>query len=174
MAQPEIRQFKLQFTFASRNEDILRFDVLVPTETFSIRSDVHPQRQNIPVIDTTIDGLTMNSRKRFAQHQKSPPIAVYCFGRGRWRLPLEVVLQGTFVSVFQDYVVFVSLFEATVETYDRVLSVSCCSGTYSIVNVGQTLESTVFFLALSLSIPSIVLLYHIGVTVRVVIFLLLC
>jgi hypothetical protein len=42
------------------------------------------------------------------------------------------------------------------------------------VNAGQTLESTVFFLAFSLSIPSIVLLYHIDVTVRVVIFLLLC
>jgi hypothetical protein len=42
------------------------------------------------------------------------------------------------------------------------------------VNVGQTLESTVFFLAFSLTISSIVLLYHIGVTVRVVIFLLLC
>ena len=68
---------------------------------------------------------------------------------------------------------FVSLFEATVETYDSALSFSCCSGTYSIVNVGQTLESTVFFLAFSLSIPSIILLYHIGVTVRGVIFLLL-
>ena len=151
----------------------MRFDVLVPTETFSIRSDVHPQRQDLPVIDTTIDGLTMNSRKRFAQRQKSLPIAVYCLGRGRWRLSLEVVLQGTFVSVFQDYAVFIPLFEATVETYDSTLSFSCCSGTYSIVNVGQTLKSTIFFLAFSLSIPSIVLLYYIGVTVRVVIFLLL-
>ena len=126
------------------------------------------------MIDTTIDGLTMNNRKRFAQHQKSPPIAVYSLGRGRRRLPLEVVLQGTFVSVFKDYVVFVSLFEATVETYDSTLSVSCYSGTYSIVNVGQMLESTVFFFAFSLSIPSIVLLYHIGVTVRVVVFLFSC